>query len=91
VAKHLSDPAVLAELPAWREELMSIAPFDAATLEQALRRRAESAGIKAGVLIHATRVAVVGVTTSPGLFEVLELIGRDAVTARIDDVMAGRV
>ena len=90
VAKHLADPIVLAQLPAWRQELASIAPFDAATLEQALRRRAESAGIKAGALIHATRVAVVGVTNSPGIFEVLELVGREAVIARIDDALAGR-
>jgi hypothetical protein len=32
-------------------------------------------------------VAVVGQVASPGLFEVLELVGRDRVLARIDDVL----
>jgi glutamyl-tRNA synthetase len=38
-------------------------------------------------LIHATRVAVTGRAVSPGLFEVLELVGRDRVLGRIDQVL----
>ena len=41
-------------------------------------------GIKAGDLIHATRVAVTGRTTSPGIFEVLALLGRETTLARFD-------
>ena len=44
---------------------------------------AEVRGIKPGVLIHATRVAVTGQGNSPGLFEVLGLIGRDRVVDRL--------
>ena len=36
------------------------------------------------MLIHPTRVAVTGRAESPGIFEVLELVGRDRVLARID-------
>jgi glutamyl-tRNA synthetase len=46
---------------------------------------ADARGIKAGALIHATRVAVVGQAVSPGLFEVLALVGRDRVLARLAD------
>ena len=46
--------------------------------------------MKAGVLIHPTRVAVVGRAESPGIFEVLELVGRDRVLARIDAALALR-
>ena len=83
VAKHLKGEGVTEHLSAWRgivEALPSLAPADT---EAALRKLAESRGIKPGVLIHATRVAVVGQAVSPGLFEVLELVGRDRVTERL--------
>ncbi len=86
IAKHLSAPDLSGHLGAWRERLESVAPFDAATLETALRAVAEARGIKPGVLIHATRVAVTGQAVSPGIFEVLEVIGRDRVLARLEDV-----
>ena len=45
-------------------------------------------GIKAGDLIHATRVAVTGRTASPGLFELLPLLGRDRTVGRLEDLQA---
>jgi len=84
VKKHLSDPSVPAHLQAWIATLEAASSFDAASLEAALRALAESRGIKPGVLIHATRVAVTGQGNSPGLFEVLELVGRDRVIARLN-------
>ena len=57
--------------------------FEKAALEIALRATAEQHGLKAGALIHATRVAVTGRAVSPGLFEVLELLGRDRSLARL--------
>ena len=83
VAKHLSDVAVPAHLEAWAAVLESIEVFQAAPLEAALRALAESRGIKPGVLIHATRVSVTGQGNSPGLFDVLELVGRARVIARV--------
>jgi glutamyl/glutaminyl-tRNA synthetase len=88
VAKHLGDDSARAHLAALRERLAGVAPFDAATIEPALRGLAEERGVKAGALIHATRVAVTGQTVSPGIFEVLELVGRARVLARIDDALA---
>ena len=88
VARYLSSPELLPHLDAWREELELIAPFDAATLEQKLRSLAAERGLKAGALIHATRVAVTGQAVSPGLFEVLELMGRDRVVARLSATLA---
>ena len=44
-------------------------------------RSAEARGVKAATLIHAVRVAVTGKTVSPGLFEVLALLGRERVHA----------
>lgn len=82
VRKHLK-PEILPHLAVWRERLASIEPFDEATLEAALRELAETRGLNAAKLIHATRVAVTGRAVSPGLFEVLVLIGRERVVRRI--------
>jgi glutamyl-tRNA synthetase len=84
VAKHLSAPDLGPHLAAWRERLAAVTPFEPAPIEAALRALAEERGIKAGTLIHATRVAVTGQAVSPGLFEVLALVGRDRVLRRID-------
>jgi glutamyl-tRNA synthetase len=83
VAKHLSAPDLGPHMAAWRDRLSAVSPFDPATIESALRSVAEERGIKAGVLIHATRVAVTGQAVSPGIFEVLALVGRDRVVERL--------
>jgi glutamyl-tRNA synthetase len=83
VAKHLSAPGMADHLAAWRDTVQE-SPFDEATLEQRLRALAEAQGVKAGTLIHATRIAMTGRMVSPGLFETLVLLGRDRVCARLD-------
>jgi glutamyl-tRNA synthetase len=90
VAKHLSDPAVPALRTAYAKVIRTLEPFNASTLEAALRTLATEQGVKAGVLIHATRVAVTGQGHSPGLFEVLELVGRDRVVRRLESNRAER-
>ncbi|MEO7191633.1 MAG: glutamate--tRNA ligase [Vicinamibacterales bacterium] len=87
-AKYLSDEVVTTHLRAWAERLAGVEPFDAAAIESALRALAQERGIKAAMLIHATRVSVVGQAASPGLFEVLELVGRDRALARINHVLS---
>ncbi len=56
-------------------------------LEEALRRQAEELGVGAGKLIHPLRVALTGRATSPGIFEVLVLLGRDRALGRISDAL----
>ena len=63
--------------------------FDPAATEAALRQVAEVRGLKAGPLIHAVRVAMTGKAVSPGLFEVLALLGRDRVRARLARAVSG--
>jgi glutamyl-tRNA synthetase len=90
VGKHLAAPDLAPHLDAWRDRLQRVQPFAAAELEAALRSLAEERGLKAGTLIHATRVAVTGQAVSPGIFEVLEVMGRDRVISRLTDVAAAR-
>ena len=86
MAKYLSAPDLGPHLDAWRDRLRTVEPFAAAPLEAELRALAGERGIKAGTLIHATRVAVTGQAVSPGIFEVLEVMGRDRVLSRLADV-----
>jgi glutamyl-tRNA synthetase len=58
--------------------------FDEQALEQSLRTLADAQGIKAGTLIHATRIAMTGRMVSPGLFDMLVLLGKERVLARLD-------
>ena len=83
VTKHLKVDGVTEHLSAWRDVVGALPTLDPAETEAALRTLADARGIKPGVLIHATRVAVVGQAVSPGLFEVLELVGRERVTERL--------
>jgi glutamyl-tRNA synthetase len=90
VKKHLSSPESRDHLAAVRELCATSEPFTAAALEPALRALADARGVKAGVLIHPTRVAVVGRAESPGIFDVLELLGRDRAVARMDACLRAR-
>ena len=83
VKKHLSKPGIHEALSELATAFEGVEPFAAAALEERLRAVAEARQIKAAALIHATRVAVTGRAVSPGLFEVLELAGRDRVVHRI--------
>lgn len=64
--------------------LINATPFDTDVLEQAFRKRAEELGLKAGDLIHPARLAVTGRTSSPGLFEVLVLLGQTVCRERLE-------
>jgi glutamyl-tRNA synthetase len=83
VAKHLRKPELAAPLAALIEVSRQLPSFDRTSIEAALRAIADQHGLKAGVLIHATRVAVTGRAISPGLFEVLELLGRERCVTRL--------
>ena len=49
-----------------------------------MRGTAAERSIKAGALIHAVRVALTGRTASPGLFEMMVLLGREETIARLN-------
>jgi glutamyl-tRNA synthetase len=65
--------------------LSALDHFDPVAIEVALRATAEERSVKAASLIHAVRVVVTGKTVSPGLFEVVALLGRVRVHARFLD------
>ncbi len=83
VEKHLGVPGMSDHLTALAAAFDTLPTFDPVSTEAALRATAEARGVKAATLIHAVRVAVTGKAVSPGLFDVLGLVGRERVHARI--------
>jgi glutamyl-tRNA synthetase len=71
--------AALAALPDWTAE----------ATEQAVRGVSEGAGVKLGQVAQPLRAALTGRATSPGIFDVLELLGREESLARIGERMKG--
>ena len=88
VEKHLGTPDLHAHVEALVKALRTTHPFDESHVEAAVRGTASERGLKAGSLIHATRLAVTGRASSPGLFEVLSLLGRDRTLQRLEQLLA---
>jgi glutamyl-tRNA synthetase len=88
VAKHLTSPDLADHIGALAAALGALDTFDEAQVETVVRGTAAARGIKAGLLIHATRVALTGRTTSPGIFEVLVLLGRARCVGRLERLVA---
>jgi glutamyl/glutaminyl-tRNA synthetase len=62
-------------------------PFDETGIERTLRGVAEARGVKAAALIHAARIAATGKGVSPGIFEVLALLGKPLTISRLRDLV----
>jgi glutamyl-tRNA synthetase len=72
-----------AVLPAAAETLASVDPFEAEPIESALRGLAERLGVKPREAFQPIRLAVTGSNVSPGLFESLEVLGKEESLARL--------
>ena len=83
-----SDEQAPRRLARFRERLKVADPFDAPTLETLMHDFTEAEEIKIGQIIHAVRVAVTGKSVGLGLFETLEILGRDRSLARIDRILS---
>jgi glutamyl-tRNA synthetase len=86
-AKALLDSAAGTLLESVSAALLSSEAWDATALENAVRRVAEDAGIGLGKVAQPLRAALTGSVTSPGIFDVLMLLGRDESLARINDAI----
>ncbi len=66
-------------------QLATVEPWTAETTEQAVRTFAEANGAKLGVVAQPLRASLTGRTTSPGIFEVLAVLGKAESLGRIAD------
>jgi glutamyl-tRNA synthetase len=73
-------PPLLAKLA---DALGALPDWNHDACDAALRGIAAAEGVKAGLLINATRVAIVGRAVAPPLFETMVVLGKDRVVARL--------
>ena len=82
--KYVGDPAVAEGLAALRERLMALPAWEKEAIEAELRAVAEARGVKAGALIHPTRMALSGASAGPPLFDLLEVMGQEATARHLE-------
>jgi glutamyl-tRNA synthetase len=70
--------------------LSQLQEFTAAAIEQTLKGVAKEAGVKAGVLVHPTRMACTGATAGPSLYHLMEVLGRKTVLERLEKVLTAK-
>ncbi len=86
VEKHWKDRAATAELLREVDQrLAAVTAWKAESLEEVLRSLAEERGEAAGKIFQPLRVALTGLTVSPGIFEVLIAMGPELTTKRLHD------
>lgn len=84
-SKRIAKPPHARELlMTYRKALESVQPFMAERLDQMTHDFVDTNAIKIGDIVHAVRVAVTGKAVGFGLFETLDLLGRERCLARID-------
>lgn len=83
VKKHLALPGTKDHLLALKDAYAG-AEWSETNLEKVLRDLADARTVKAGMLIQGARIAMTGRMVSPGLFEMLVLLGQPTVLARLD-------
>lgn len=82
--KHMTDAQAPVLLRKGREVLQKLDVFDVQHTEEAYRQLIDSLQIKGGLLMHPTRLALTGRMVSPGLFDVMELLGKERCLERMD-------
>ncbi|WP_029057117.1 glutamate--tRNA ligase [Stappia stellulata] len=83
--KLLAAEGARAALAGLHERLAALETWNAETTEAAVRAYAEDADLKLGKAAQPLRAALTGKGTSPGIFDVLDVLGREESLARIND------
>jgi glutamyl-tRNA synthetase len=84
VNKNLRQAPALRELlPKLADKIETVEPFNVETTEAALRGFADEAGVKAGLLINASRTMLTGQAVGPSMFEIFDILGRTRSVERL--------
>ncbi len=84
VDKYLKTENVAVLLKRLKTELEKLTSFDVRSVEKCCRELAAQLDVPAARLIHPTRVALTGKMVTPGLFEVMNLLGKERVLKRLE-------
>lgn len=87
VVKHFT-PAAAELLENCVEHLTALEEFNLETTEAIYNKMAEETGLSLGKVIHPTRLALTGRTVSPGLFDVMILLGKEKTIARMEKAIS---
>jgi glutamyl-tRNA synthetase len=89
-AKKLLDESTRQAIASLVKTLAGVEAWQEDVLESVCRAHAGSLGIGFGKLAQPLRAALTGSTVSPGIFEIMRVLGRAEVLARIEDAATGR-
>lgn len=87
VRKYFSKPGVDELLEKGRKALTDVEDFTVEETENAYRRLIDELEIKGGAIIHPTRLALTGRTVSPGLFDIMALLGKERCLKRLNQAI----
>ena len=82
-AKFWKDPKLPELLAKLADALSALTEWNHDACDHASRKVAEEGGVKAGLLINATRVAIVGQAVAPPLFDTMAVLGQERVVRRL--------
>ncbi len=83
-AKKFLKPNAIEPLTVLAEELKALTQFAESDIEDAFKRVMEKTELKLGKIAQPVRVALTGKAASPGIFEIIDILGRDSVVSRIE-------
>lgn len=83
--KKYWQPETKEHLSNFSKDLVNVDEFRSGPLEEVLRKSAVDIGVQAAKLIHPVRIVLTGYSVSPGLFDMMEILGKEAVVRRIEN------
>ena len=86
-AEKFLKPEALDMLKQLTDEFKTLEPFGGKDLEDAFKRVMEQTGLKFGKIAQPVRVALTGKTVSPGIFETVEVLGKEKVIGRLNQAI----
>ncbi len=84
IKKHWRGENLIERLAESKSILANLKQFDEENIENSIRRLAENLNVGAGKLIHPIRIALTGAAVSPGIFELIAVLGKDITVRRLD-------
>lgn len=86
-AKKFLKPASIEALKQLIDQLEPLESFNENSLENAFKKVMETTGLKLGKIAQPVRVALTGKTVSPGIFEIIEVLGKKRVISRLQNAV----
>ena len=88
INKYLKEVDILTNITEFMERLAKQSEYNETSIENLLRTIANEKNISAGNIIHPIRLALTGQTASPGLFEMMQILGKETVLRRLKSFLS---